>query len=237
MQQATLSELDGKTARVDGSGFINLPLVGKLQAGGLTVEQVEGTVLSRLSAFLVDPQPVVTISEYRSQPVSVVGAVNNPGVIQLQGKKSLVELISLAGGLRPDESGSAEVTRQKRFGRLTLRNEKADPSGESSTATVDLAALLKGQDVAENITIAPYDIILAPRAELVYVTGEVRKPGGFAAGPTGTITILQALSLAEGLAPQSAPKKARIFRPRMNSQQRDEVSVNIADILAGKIPN
>jgi polysaccharide biosynthesis/export protein len=236
VQQPNAEELDGKTARVDDRGFVNLPLAGRLQVGGLTVEDSESLVSSSLKRLLVNPQPVISITEYRSQPVSVLGAVNTPGVIQLQGRKTLVEMLSMAGGLRPDAGAEVQVTRRLEFGRLPVAGESADPSNEYSIARINLATLLKGSNPADNIIVFPQDIISVPRAELVYVTGDVRKPGGFPVSG-GAVSILQAVSLAEGLGPQAAPKNAKIFRPREDgavTAEKTEISVNVAAILAGK---
>jgi len=234
VQQPNAEELDGKTARIDAEGFASLPLVGRVRLGGLTIQEGESLLTSRLSDLLLKPQPIISVEEYRSQPVSVVGAVNNPGVIQLQGKKTLLETISLAGGLRPDAGGQVEITRQLANGRLPLSGEKLDPTGGFSTATIDIAKVVNGANPAENILICPDDVISIPRAEMVYVTGEVHKPGGFPLNTGGAISVLQALSLAEGLGPQAAPKSAKIFRPRGDGSEKDEIPVNVAAILKGK---
>ena len=73
IQQPNVAELDGKTARIDDKGFANLPLAGRVELSGLTVEQAETTVALRLSRLVLHPQPVIAITEYRSQPVSVLG--------------------------------------------------------------------------------------------------------------------------------------------------------------------
>ena len=234
VQQPNAEELDGKTARIDAEGFATLPLIGRVRLGGLTVEESEAVLAAKLSELLLKPQPIIAISEYRSQPVSVVGAVNNPGVIQLQGKKTLLETISLAGGLRPDAGLEVEITRHLTNGRLPINHEKLDPSGEFSTAKIELTRLVNGADPADNILICPNDVISIPRAELIYVTGQVRKPGGFPLTSTGGVSVLQALSLAEGLAPQAAPKNAKVFRPRGDGSDKEEIPVNVADILKGK---
>jgi len=99
--QENAPELDGKTARIDDLGFINLPLTGRVKLSGLTLEESEQAVAGPLGKFLLTPNPVVSITDYRSQPVSVLGAVNTPGVLQLQGHKTLLELLSMAGGVVP----------------------------------------------------------------------------------------------------------------------------------------
>jgi polysaccharide export outer membrane protein len=234
VQQPYAEELDGKIARIDDAGFATLPLVGKVKVGGLTVEQAESQLTSRLSELLLHPEPIISIVEYRSQPVSVVGAVNNPGVIQLQGSKTLLEMLSLAGGLRQDAGSEVEITRHLANGRVPVGKEKLDPSGEFSTATIDLTKLMNGTSPGANILISPNDVITVPRAELIYVTGDVKKPGGFPLNSGAGISVLQAVSLAEGLGPQAAPKNAKIFRLRGEGPEKDEIPVDVARIQAAK---
>lgn len=118
VQQLNAEDLDGKVARVDANGYIALPLAGLLQVGGLTGEEVEAAIGSRLRNLLLKPSPIVSITEYRSQPVSVLGAVNNPLVIQLQERKNLLETLSVAGGLRADAAGQAQITRRLVYGHV-----------------------------------------------------------------------------------------------------------------------
>jgi polysaccharide biosynthesis/export protein len=234
VQQPYAEELDGKIARIDDAGFATLPLVGKVKVAGLTIEQAEAELTSRLSELLLHPAPIISIVEYRSQPVSVVGAVNNPGVIQLQGSKTLLELLSLAGGLRQDAGSEVEITRHLANGRVPVGREKLDPSGQFSTSNIDLTKLLNGTNPGANIIVYPNDVITVPRAELIYVTGDVKKPGGFPLTSGAGISVLQAVSLAEGLGPQAAPKNAKIFRPRGDGPEKDEIPVNVASIQAAK---
>ena len=95
-------DLSDKPFRVDAAGELKLPMIGRLHAGGLTVDQLETEIATRLKVYIVEPEVTVSITEFRSQPVSVVGAVATPGVHQLEGRKTLVEILAIAGGLRPD---------------------------------------------------------------------------------------------------------------------------------------
>src|SRR6516162_5275966 len=119
-----LQEISEKPAQIDATGAVNLPLIGRIQASGLTVEQLEGKLTERLKVYMNNPQLSVNIVEFRSQPVSVIGSVNNPGVVQLRGHKSLVEVISLAGGLRPSAGYRIEITRKAEWGTLPLPGTK-----------------------------------------------------------------------------------------------------------------
>lgn len=234
VHQLNAEELDGRSARIDDMGYATLPLVGRIKLGGATLEQAESLLASRLSHLFVNPQPVVSIAEYRSQPVSVLGAVNTPGVLQLQGRKTLMEMLSLAGGLRPDAGGEVVITRRLGYGRVPVSNESVDPSGRFSTATIDAAGLVKGANPGDNIVIFPQDVISVPGSELIYVTGDVHKPGSFPLRDSNGISVLQAISLAEGLGPQASAKNAKIFRARGGDQEKDEIRVDVQRILAGE---
>src|SRR4051812_11699230 len=99
-----LPELDAKSLgviKIDHQGNINLPLAGRVHASGLTVEGLEHEIASRLSSIMNSPEVSVSVAEYRSHPVSVLGAVRSPGVYQVTGRKTLFEVLSLAGGLNP----------------------------------------------------------------------------------------------------------------------------------------
>jgi polysaccharide export outer membrane protein len=235
--QENAPELDGKTARVDDLGFVNLPLTGRIRLSGLTLEESEQALATPLAKYLISPNPVVSITDYRSQPVSVLGAVNTPGVLQLQGHKTLIEVITLAGGPRADAGTEVQITRRLSFGTLPLPNAKPDPSGDFSTAKLNLATLLKGLAPELNITMVPQDVVSVPRAELIYVTGSVKKPGGFPLSTNGSISVMQALSLAEGVAPDAASHNARIVRDRNGDGNRQEIPVDVGNILRGKSPD
>jgi polysaccharide biosynthesis/export protein len=231
--QANAEELDDKTARIDDQGWANLPLAGRVQLGGATVEEAESRIGQALSKLLVSPRPVVSIVEYKSQPVSVIGAVNTPGVLQLQGNKTLLEVLSMAGGLRADAAAQVQVTRHLEYGRLPLPGEALDAQGKFSTGRIDIAALIKGNHPENNIAVFPHDVISVPRADLIYVTGDVKKAGGFPLESRQDISVLQALSLAEGLGPRASPKKAVIFRAHEGSTEKEEIPVDISAILSG----
>ena len=237
VQQANAEELDGKTARIDAQGSVNLPMAGRVQLGGLTLEEAQSAIASKLSELLLRPDPVVSITEYRSQTVSVLGSVNTPGVIPLQGRKTLMETISQAGGLRQDAGSEVEITRRMANGPIPARNEWLDPSGQFSIAKIDLTQLMAGKTPQENITVMPNDVISVPRTEVIYVAGNVHKPGGYPLGADSKISVIQAISLAEGLAPQSSAKNAKIFRPRGDTADKEEIPVNVAGILSGKTPD
>jgi polysaccharide export outer membrane protein len=225
-------EISEKSVQIDGEGFLKVPMIGRVKAAGLTIEQLESDLSDRLKVYINDPQISVTITDFRSQPVSVIGSVNNPGVIQLRGHKTLVEVLSLAGGLRADAGYRIEITRMAEWGPIPLPGAKS--LGGYSIAEVGVKALIEARNPAVNILIKPNDTISIPRGEMVYVTGEVRRSGGFVLHEKESLSVLQALSLAEGAAPTASLKHARILRAHPDSSDRTEIPVNLHSILAGK---
>jgi len=138
------------------------------------VRQFEEELNKRLSVYVREPQVVATIAEFRSQPVSVVGAVKSPGTHQLEGHKSLMEIISMAGGFREDAGNTIAITRELEWGTIPLPNARIDSSGKFSLAGVSIRQILEGNDPAASISIMPHDVITVPKAELVYVIGGVK---------------------------------------------------------------
>jgi polysaccharide export outer membrane protein len=229
-----VEEISEKPVRVDMRGFISLPLIGRLRAAGLTAEQLESEIAARLRKYLTAPDVSVAVTEFRSQPVSVLGAVGNPGVLQLQGRKSLFEILSMAGGLKPEAGNTINITRQKQWGPIPLKSAKPDPTGQFTVAEVSVRSVMDAKNPEENIQILPNDVISVPKADIVYVIGSVRRAGGFPLNERETITVLQALSLAEGLERTAAPKSAKILRMTPGNSARTELPVNLKKILAGE---
>lgn len=227
-------EIDNKPVRLDFSGNIRLPLVGRIHAGGLTVDQLETELVRELRKYMRDPQVAVSVTEFRSQPVSVLGAVRNPGVHQVQGRKTLLEMISMAGGIDPEAGHAIKITRRKEYGPIPLKSAAADETGNYMVADVDLGSILEARNPQENIEIKPYDVISIPRGELVYVMGQVKRPGGFVLRQRETLSALQVLALAEGLDASAKPQDARILRTVEGAQQRTEIYVDLRKILQGK---
>jgi len=231
-----VDEIDGRTLNVDLQGNLDVPLVGRIRVTGLTPDQLQKEIETRLSKYVRNPQVTVTVSEYRSRPFSVVGAVNQPGVYSLTGNDTLVQALSKAGGIRPDASDTIIITRANEFGEIPLPSARPDASGKFSTAEISVKSLMNGKDPRENVGLRPTDVITVPKAELVYVVGAVRKPGGFVLTSGKSTTVLQAISMAEGVDTTSAAKRSRIIRGA-TSPQRTEIPVNLTKILSGKDPD
>jgi polysaccharide biosynthesis/export protein len=223
-----------KPSQVDADGTLQVLLVGRVHVGGLTVQQAEEKLNSLLSMYIREPRVALSVVNVESRPVSVLGAVNTPGVYQVRGKKTLLEVLSQAGGIRPDAGYSARITRQVEWGCIPLPNAQLDASGRFSIASVNLKEITEAQDPGGNIEIFPHDIISVPKAEMVYVVGEVRRSGGFVLGEHQSMSVLQALSLAGGLNTGADSKHAKILRMRSGNSQREELSVNVKAVLTGK---
>lgn len=227
-------EIAKQPYRIDGDGQVNLPMVGRLTAGGLTLRQFEEALNKRLGVYIREPQVVATIAEFRSQPVSVVGAVKSPGTHQLEGHKSLMEMISMAGGFREDAGNTIEITRELEWGTIPLPNARIDSTKRFSLAEVSIRQILEGDDPAGNILIMPQDLIAVPKAKLVYVIGSVTKSGGFVLSEKENMSVLQALSLAEGLQRTADSRHARVLRLQSGQDQRVEIVVDVKKILESK---
>jgi polysaccharide export outer membrane protein len=229
-------DVGDKPVLIGINGDITLPLIGRVKAAGLTVEQLENELDSRLKAYVKEPQIAVTVTDFRSQPVSVFGAVTNPGVIQLRGRKTLYEVLSLAGGPRETAGATISIVRLSENGPIPLPGASPDPTGRYSTAELDLQRILDGKDPAANIEIKPHDVISVSEsnARMVYVVGDVQRAGAFNLGSQRYISVLSALSLAGGLGRTAKQDKAKILRPSPDPLKHEEIAVNIKQILAGK---
>ena len=235
MHVVDADEFPDKPIRIGSNGYISLPMVGRVEASGRTAEDLEKEIAERLKTYIRNPEVEVGVSEQRSQPVSVIGQVTAPGVHQLQGRKTLVEILSLAGGARPDAGYSVKITRQKEWGPIPLPNAVTDPSGQFSVAEVNLKAIMEAKNPAENILIMPNDVISVPHAEAVYVIGDVKRPGEFLLGAKSRMSVLQALALASGLEKTAATSKARILRASASPDlKRTEIAINLSKVLQGK---
>ncbi len=220
--------------KIDPKGQVNLPLLGIVRAGGLTAEDFESELVRRLRGFVKDPHVKVRIAEFRAAPVSVLGSVNTAGVQQVRGRKTLYEVLSQAGGLKSDAGDVITITRPKASGILPLANARTDESGHYQIGEVNARDLLSARSPLANIAILPNDVISVPRAELVYVMGQVTRSGGFVLDQGGPVTLVQALSMAGGPLEMANLSKARLLRVQPGTNVRQEISVDIQSVLHGK---
>ncbi len=230
-----LPEFSNRGFRVDADGAVGLPFIGRVYAGGRTVAEFEADVRTRLQSQVRAPHVSVGVVESRSQPVSVIGAVNTPGIVQLQGSKTLFDMVAAAGGLKVDAGDVIRVTRQKDQGPLNLPGASVEPTTGASSAEIHVRDLVDRHDPAVNVLVRPHDEISVARAQVVYVIGDVHRAGGFTLVQRRSMSVLEALSLAEGLGPNASAAHAKILRkPLTETTPRQQVPINVKKVLQGK---
>src|SRR6201991_572343 len=192
------NDIPNKPVQIDNDGSVTLPMIGQVHAAGLTVEQLQANLVTAYKKYFKDPQVTVQVNDFRSQPVSVAGNVTTPGVVQLRGNRNLMEVISQAGGLRADAGDSVLITRNLSEGPIPVAGAFTDPTGKYSVAHINIRSIMSGKDPEANIQIKPHDVITVPRARLVYVLGNVGRPGGYVMTENETMSLTQAIALAGG---------------------------------------
>jgi polysaccharide biosynthesis/export protein len=232
--ETDLDEFGGRIFQINGAGQLSLPVVGNVRAAGVTISQLESELAKRARRYVNEPNFVVNVVDYHSQPITILGAVTSPGIHQIAGHKSLYEVLALAGGLRPDVGTSVFITRNIKWGSIPLPGAKLDSSGHFSVASVSIKSILSGSDPAQDIAICPDDVITVAHSDVVYAVGSVNRPGGFPIGQAENLSALQVVSLAQGLQRTAAPTKARILRATPNSSTRTEITVDLNKLMAGK---
>ena len=235
---ADLDDLPDRPLTIDPSGLIDLPLAGRIKASGQTIPELKAELAQKYLKYLSKPAIDINLVASGSQPVSVVGEVSNPGVHQLDGTKRLLDLLSMCGGLKADAGPIVLVTRKEKWGPINAGKVRLDPATGDSTANFQIDALMTSQASENNIVMRPDDVVSVPRADLVYVVGDVKKAGGFQLSVHETLLLTQALTLAEGLGPDNAAKKARILRqvPGGDGTPR-QIPVDVDKIFSGKSPD
>jgi polysaccharide export outer membrane protein len=228
------AEFQGKQFRVDGLGEMNLPFIGRLRVAGMTLQQAEAAMSQLLEKYFHEPEIILSVSDYRSQPVSVIGAVKNPGIYQLQGRKTLVEMLSMAGGVRSDAGHVIKITRRMAYGPLPLPTASVDTEAGYSVGEVRLKTIVEARDPVENILVSPEDVISVPAAKMVYVIGDVEKQGGIMLNERETISVLEAVAMAGGAMRMAAPHNAKILRPLLGGPKRAELDIDVASIMSGR---
>jgi polysaccharide export outer membrane protein len=225
-----------KTVRVANDGTISLALLGHVRAAGLTTTQLREELESKWSqTYLENPQVSVFVREFHAQPVSLIGAVEKPGLYQLTAPRTLIEVLSMAGGLAKRTTAPAGrtliVTRKEGFG--DLQPVEGMRLVAPDKLEIQVRKLLYSRESALNIEIKPLDTISVSKADIVYVMGDVKRPTGILMEDRETLTVLQALAVAEGLNRTASKKGARIIR-KMEDGTRMEIPVNLDKVLKGK---
>lgn len=215
-----------RTVRVSAEGFIRLPMLReKLKADGLMPADLEVSIMNALKSegVLVDPVVTVTIAEYHSRPISVMGSVKKPLTFQAATPVTLLDALARAEGLTL-EAGPVIL--------LTRFQTGSDGVSAANIQRIPVDALIDAADPAMNVLLTGGEEILAPAMGRVFVVGNVKRPGAFSLREGGEGTVLQMLALAEGLAPFSS-KQAYIYR-RAKDGSRTEVAVELESILKRK---
>lgn len=223
--------------RIDNEGYVNLPLIGRWRVGGLTVHQAESELTDRLKNFYLKPRVSVTVADQHTLPVSILGAVNNPGLQRINGQETIVEGLARAGGLRIEAGQTVTVTRRLEYGKIPLPGAKVDPTGKFSSAQMSLPRIVSGELAAENIQLQPHDVVTVARAPIIYVLGEVAKTGAFVLNENEEITTLKALTLAGGFSRTAAPGNARLLRRTAGTTERRDIPVNLSAIMKNRSPD
>ena len=251
-----------RQVRVSSGGEISLPLLGQVRTAGLTPVELESRLQDLLHrTYMKDPHVSVFVRDLQSHPVSVMGAVKMPGVFQLRGPRTLLEVLSLAGGLSDDAGDTAIIMRgagasneSSQENRATSEdsppfsldlkdvsssNSHLDPNARSPETAihVNLKDLLDSADPRYNPLVYPGDVVKVTRAGVVYVLGEVRKPGGFALKASEKLSVLQAVALSEGLTHTAAKSGARVIRTDPETGERKEFGIDLNKIMKGKDPD
>jgi len=217
-----LDELN-KTVRVSEAGKITLPLLGEIAIGGLTKNELEQKLQDMLRKdYLQNPQVTVFIREYQSRRVSILGAVGIPGVYELVGTQTLLQVIALAGSLT-DEAGDE----------IIILRKKQDGKDQSIRISID--DLMRKGDANLNIRLQSEDIITVPpdREVTIFVYGRVNKPGALTVKRSKIPTLQRAIAQAGGFA-EGASKGGVIITRKSGEEKEIRIKVNVKDIIKGK---
>jgi polysaccharide export outer membrane protein len=221
-----------KTVRVSSQGNVNLPLIGVLKVKGLTPEELEKEIRSLLAEkYLQDPHVNVLIKEFRNQQISVMGAVKNPGVFDVTGGKTILDMLAIAGGLREDAGQLLFLLRSPREEEISQKG-KREFDRRPETFVIDLEGLLVEGNLKLNVSLLHGDVINVPVSGKVFVGGQVRSPGGFTRGKT--MTLGQAIIQAGGLKFEARASETRLIRYSEKGTGKEVLSFDVYAIQKGK---
>ena len=207
-------------ARVSADGSISMPLIGYVRVAGLTSSEAEGTIEGQLrqNKILNDPQVSVYVKEYTSSEVSVVGEVARPGSYSALGPHRLFDILQAAGGLTEKAANRAVISHR----------------GTEESVTVELPRD-PVKMAQSNIEIRPGDTVVVPAAPIVYVLGEVNKPGGYILNSTNGVTLLRVVAAAGGPTHDASVGSTKMLRKTPSGLK--ELPVPLKNILQAKAPD
>jgi polysaccharide export outer membrane protein len=213
-----------KTVRVSAEGTIVLPLLRNIQAEGYTQKELEERIAHLLAEkYIQNPQVSIFIKEYKSKQVAILGAVEKPGFYELIGKRTILDIIALAGGI--SENAGKEL--------LLIRKSSANKT--DLTYKINLEELFSKGNPVLNKTIQEGDVINIPIDKVmnIYVLGAVNNPGALAVKQSENITVLQAIAKAGGFSERAARTRVKIVR-QLASGKKSTIKINVKDIINGK---
>jgi polysaccharide export outer membrane protein len=225
-----------KNWRVSSTGDVNLPLVGQIHAAGLTAEAFNDQLREQLKRYIHEPHVTVYISDFRSQPVTVTGAVHRPGVFQIAGPKTLLAVLMMAGGLDHPPGASATLTRQIKYGAVPLPGAHPDADGTHSIVTLSLKEVSDASTPTSNLIVCPNDVIdVSNEQRMIYIIGEVTKPGRIELVSQDSLSLLAALAAAGGLSKMAKPQATEIMRQNSKGLYEKVGSVDLKKLSEGKL--
>jgi len=203
-------QLSGKFT-VEADGTFAFPPVGRVAAGGLSARAIEDKVRERLLAagYLTDPRVSVVVDQYRSQQIFVMGEVKQPGSLQFTGAMTLIEALARAGSTT-ERAGTVALIVRSSSGAGSAAPAQNPNAPSNDTISVNLQNLQSGA-LSQNLALRAGDTIFVPRAETVFVSGQVRTPGEYVIRTSG-MTVRQALALAGGVTERGSSRRVQIIR-------------------------
>lgn len=208
-------------------GTITFPMIGEVRAAGKSTQQMEKDLARMLGdGYIKNPQITVTVKEYKSQKVFVMGEVKNPGTYPVTRENNLLFALSQAGGFTKDAGEEVIIIRPhdpSKRSKMTLEEAAA---AKETILQVNLKDALAG-DRKNNIPIRDGDSIIVPKMPFFYVMGEVQKPGQFNL-ERGT-TVLMGISIGGGMTPKAAPNRTKIVREVEG--KKTEIKVNMETLV------
>jgi len=224
--------------QVDQDGNVKVSLLQKpVPAAGATTFQLANRLSDALKQekILRDPSVSVLILREVTQNVSILGAVMRPGVYPIEKPTSVMDLISLAGGLAPNAGNSLTISHQGPSNSPSNGASSNGGSNPSANTTLNVTNLLSAKDPAVNVGVHAGDVVTVGTAPVVFVVGSVTRPGAFAVQDRRSeMTVLQAVAMAEGPTPVAALGKTIIIRQSSSSAERQEIPIDLKKVMRGK---
>jgi len=221
-------DLSREAIRVSGEGYISFPLIDRVKVDGLTTSEIENLISLKLAEqqYLLDAHVSVMVVEYNSKRFLVLGAVKTPGSYSLDAQERVLDAISRAEGIVADQAGKNG---------MIIRTENPGTEKEHKLIIdLDLHGLLKGRDQVSNLYLADKDVIFIPKAEHFYIIGQVKSPGSYPLTDR-EITLIEAISMAEGFTPIASRNKTRIIRVENGVEKILQIKVDAITDAGKKI--